>query len=288
MNTIDKLNLAIEEFVFQSKNSILRPATGAYSTPFRGSLFGWEKAQDVERELAKRGASALFLGSNPNCPGSLDHIVAGTANEGHWPEFERQRASGYFGEYASDESGRLRAWDPLHNPSSMGVGQKASWTFYADAIREGVGSLDDVAFANVFPWGSGTLDYLLQSLGSNSSQLLDRVVEFANQQLLIMIQSLRPALVLCPSSVSNHGMLKELVLHHKRVGSVSDLSPIDLEGRSFNMRLGTVKCDGLEQPVLVLKHPSALRWNRKVDRSKIARAVSQAIRQGLGTPNPHA
>jgi len=137
----------------------------------------------------------------------------------------------------------------------------------------------------VFSWGSGTLDHLLKHLGSDDSKLLDRVIEFANQQLSTMIRRLRPGLILCPSSVSNHRLLKELMLYQQRIESASDISLTGLEGRPFNMRLGAVKCDGLKQPVLVLKHPSALRWNRKVDRPKIARAISRAIHQGLGRPN---
>lgn len=281
MNTIERLNLAIKEFVLLPENAVLRPATGSYSTPFRGTLFGLENAQDVEIELGRQRVSVLFLGSNPNVPDSLSHIKAGSPGAGHWPEFERQSASGRFGQCMPDRSGRLESWDPLHTPESMGAGQKASWTFYAEAIRAGTGSLDTVAFANVFPWGSGKLDDFLSHLGGYDSGLLDRVIALADQQLSTMIEALRPDLVLCPLSVSKHKRLNNLMLAEARFQNSIDVSPKGLEKRPFEMRLATIECNRRTQTILSLNHPAALRFNRKVDRPAIAKAIADAVRQAL-------
>jgi hypothetical protein len=112
MNTVKNLNYSIQEFVLRPENSQLRPATGSYSTPFRGQLFGCDMAEDVEEKLAERNVSVLFLGSNPNCPGSLDNMTNQSTGEGDWQGFQIQLKSGYFGERVTDQFGTARAWAP--------------------------------------------------------------------------------------------------------------------------------------------------------------------------------
>jgi hypothetical protein len=280
MNTVKNLNYSIQEFVLRPENSQLRPATGSYSTPFRGQLFGCDMAEDVEEKLAERNVSVLFLGSNPNCPGSLDNMTNQSTGEGDWQRFQIQPKSGYFGERVTDQFGTARAWDPLHNPSTMGSGQRSSWTFYADAIRTGVGSLDDVAMANVFSWGSGELDHMLKHLRAYDPGLLGRVISFANKQLTTMLNCLRPQLVLCPLSISNHHELRNLLLSRDQVKDSRNVSPSVLAS-AFTMKLATTTINDREQRILFIKHPSALRWNRKADRPFIAEAMSSAICSAL-------
>ena len=281
MNTVKNLNYSIQEFVLRPENSLLRPATGSYSTPFRGQLFGCDMAEDVEGKLAERNVSVLFLGSNPNCPGSLEYIMNQSIGEGDWHSFLIQLKSGYFGERVTDQFGTARAWCPLHHPSTMGSGQRSSWTFYADAIRTGVGSLEDVAMANVFSWGSGELDHMIRHLRAHDPGLLGRVISFANKQLTTMLDSLRPQLVLCPLSISNHQELRNLLLSRDRVKDSMNVSPSALAS-AFTMNLATTTINGREQRILFIKHPSALRWNRKADRPSISDAMSSAICSALG------
>lgn len=281
MNTVQQLNNAIHDFVRRPENAVLRPGTGAYSTPFRGSLFGCDLAQDVESKLADQKVSVLFLGSNPNCPASLEQILDPVAGLGDWPEFEAQLASGCFGESSVGQFGPRIGWDPLHNPSSMGPGQAGSWLFYAEAIRSAVGSLDGVAMANVFPWGSAELDDLIKALKGNAlnradPSLLDRVVGFANQQLEVIIKAFRPRLVLCPLSIFSHSALAGLLLSRPRLKDLADRSPEGL-AKAFTLQLATASIAGLDQRLLFLKHPSALRWHRASERPAIADALASAI-----------
>ena len=134
-NIIDQLNAAISQFVQRPENYILLPGTGGFSTPFRGSLFGYTRAADVHRELEnRRRASVLLLGSNPNCPESLQNIQSAKPGPGTWLDFGRQAASGYYGHAVARADGGITVWDPLHNPTSIGNGQD-SWLFLARESR---------------------------------------------------------------------------------------------------------------------------------------------------------
>jgi len=277
-NTVERLNAAIADFVQEPRNSALLPGTGGYSTPFRGSLFGCTRAADVERELMDRRASILLLGSNPNCPESLEHIRSTHAGVGDWPDFERQAATGYFGHAVTGEDGMMRGWDPLHDPGKMGPGQHA-WTFFADAVRAGLGSLDEVALANVLSWGSSDVRRLVQVLQEKDSNLLGRVLSFADAQLETILRALRPRLIICPKSVSDQRWARTLVISRKRAKGLLDVSPVNLTGRPYRMTLGECVGNGSTYPILFMNHPSSLRFIRQTEWPKIANAIADAVGQ---------
>jgi len=70
-NVAAAANQRIWDFVHQPANVRLRPATGYYSTPFRGGLFGEVKAAEVAKRLPTQGVDLLWLGANPCVPRSL-------------------------------------------------------------------------------------------------------------------------------------------------------------------------------------------------------------------------
>ncbi len=63
-NVADNANQQIFDFVQQPANRRLISGTGAYSTPFLGSLFGLSESDAVARKLKTRRIDALWLGSN--------------------------------------------------------------------------------------------------------------------------------------------------------------------------------------------------------------------------------
>lgn len=277
-NTVERLNTAIADFVQEPHNRPLLPGTGGYSTPFRGSLFGRTRAAEVEVELMNRRASALLLGSNPNCPESLEHIRSGDSDIGDWPDFERQAASGYFGHAVTGEDGVMRGWDPLHYPASVGRGQGA-WTLFADAMEAGLGSLNEVALANIFSWGSRNVQQLVQGLRAQNSGLLEHVLSFADAQLGTILKALRPRMVICPKSVSEKRWARTLLISRGNAKSLQNVSPTGLSGRSYKMKLGECVSNGSTYPILFIAHPSYLRFIRKADRPKVADAIADAVRQ---------
>lgn len=281
MNIIERLNGAIEAFVLRPENAALRPATGSYSTPFRGHLFGHEIATKVADELLRRPAALLFLGSNPNSPSSLELLRGQDGGDGHWPEFQRQQQSGYFGERVVDATGAVRVWDPLHNATSMGQGQHF-WTLYAQAFRNAGIHMEEAAMANIFSWGSNDLNALVTHLLTHDSGMLNRVVDFANHQLEVMLAALRPQLLVCPRSAANHKRLSSLLASLERAHNLVDLSPTGLEGRAFPIHAGTVAVNGALQQTLFLSHPSALRGRSTRDTSRIRDAISEAVRTARG------
>ncbi|MCC7126050.1 MAG: hypothetical protein IT178_14465 [Acidobacteria bacterium] len=95
MTAFHEINDAIADFVNAPANRRLRAGTGAYSALFRGGLFGQDRSVDVARQLPSQSVKVLWMGMNPNVPGSLQHILADAECDGDYPSFELQRASGY-------------------------------------------------------------------------------------------------------------------------------------------------------------------------------------------------
>lgn len=284
-NTVDKLNQAIADFVNQPENRILRPGTGSYSTPFRGTLFGYERSPEVEAALEDRRASALVLTPNPNYPESLEQIRADGEGEGDWPDFQRQRESGYFGEAKPSDDGTISIWGPIHDPDSAGRGQH-TWTILGDALEEGLGSLEGVAHANVLPWGSAGskgLGQLISFLRSAEEDLLDRVVAFVNEQLRVILRGLRPQMVVVASKkLATDSWATELNIARDRATGLQDVSPGNLAGNRYSMHLGEFVSAGSTYPILFIKHPSYFNRVPGEDRPKVADAIARAVARATG------
>ncbi|MDR2220492.1 MAG: hypothetical protein LBE24_07945 [Methylobacillus sp.] len=226
INIVNDLNEAIADFVQRPENRALLPLTGTESTPFRGSLFGLTRADDVHRALETRRAAILLLAANPYSKVPLDEIQTASFDDGGWMDFKRQCNSGSFGERY--ESGEM--WDPIHNPH---VGQRRiSWEFLANSIQAALGSLDEVALANVFSWASKDINDLFQYLNKHS--LTDRVLRFADEQVRAILKALRPRLILCFKSAAKPSCLSSAMNTEAR-----DVSPVGMKGkRPFKIQLG--------------------------------------------------
>mgnify|MGYP000924674012 CR=1 FL=1 len=111
-------NQRIWEFVHQPANLSLRAGTGYYSTPFRGGLFGEVKADEVAKRLPAQGVDVPWLGANPCVARSLDHIVKPPPDNGDFPSFERQVASGFFGSSRFGATGEAQPdFNPIERPT---------------------------------------------------------------------------------------------------------------------------------------------------------------------------
>jgi hypothetical protein len=119
-------NQRIWDFVHEPANLSLRPGTGYYSTPFRGGLFGEVRAEAVAMRLPTHGVDVLWLGANPCVAKSLDNILNSPSGSGHFPSFEKQIASGFFGSSRWGAAGEpLADFNPIERPTP-------SWRVYRD------------------------------------------------------------------------------------------------------------------------------------------------------------
>jgi hypothetical protein len=278
MSLVGDLNAEITRFVSDERNARLRAGTGGYSTPFRGQLFGKRRASEVDAELAKgRTVDVLFLGANPNCPESLK-AISGERDDSDWADFERQAGSDEFGHLAATED---RRWDPLHDPESLGRGQRASWAFYTDCLRDAAGGLDAVALANVLPWGSADVDALVRAARAADPGLPDRIAAFAEGQLTRMITTLRPKVVVCPKSVASKPWARALCVSTSRVSPPRNVGPTEVAGRGYRFLRAEMTGAFHGLPILFIDHPSALRYVKAEHRPRIGDALRAGLRDAL-------
>lgn len=271
--TLTDCQLAIRDFVHEPRNRRLRAGTGYYSVPFRGRLFDHAMIADVERELPHRRVDLLWLGTNPNVPSSVRHILDGGDYPGDYPTFERQIESGLLG---ASRDGRIdTAWNPLQRPTG-------TWRVYRDAFAS---VLDPAALAmvNYFPWGSANLEELLQVLGRVDDALRERVCRFADELNDAVLTSLRPKLLVVPFSLGRSRSVARVGLHvaHSRTLDVEE-SNVATTGQPFRMFTGRSRRQVGDLPVLLLRHPSSLKFSVE-DRKRIGEAVAAAVGRLAGT-----
>jgi hypothetical protein len=254
MVVFDELNDALRAFV--ARHPRLRPGTGEYSVPFRGTLFGTNVASEVSARLSDTRVDVLWLGSNPNVPSSVANILH-AAGDDH-PRFEAHLGSGL---YAPAPIGRTSAWEPAT--------ARGGWAVYLAALPR----RDRVAFANVIPWGSAVAGKFLDPLRKDAPELHDAVIRFSLEQLQRIKAAFRPRLMLVPFSVARSRSFAGTDLA-ERPDDESHLVP----GTTFRFRLrrGPV-------PTLFVRHPSSLRLTvdgRTAVTSALASVVASAVEGG--------
>lgn len=181
-------------FARHPDNARLLPITLSYATPFRGTLFGEPTLRGVAAALQDRRVDVLILGSNPSA-GEL------SADSPHG-SLDEQFHSGLFGEAYFDAARRPRAgWAPQTD-------RKPGWQSLFRSIQGAGYRGDTVTMANYLPWGSSQLHEFLNTL---DAALLQRVIEFADLQLLRMLALLRPKLVIAVRSLSQTAGLEASV-----------------------------------------------------------------------------
>ncbi len=264
-NIFHSVNQQIFDFVHQSANRPLMPGTGAYSTPFRGELFGLSDAHAVAQQLKTRGVDALWLGSNPNIPRSIANILNPPRGEGDFPDFDRQMNSGQFSSLRWDEQGNPSPdWNPIQQP-------KARWKVYRDILVRIFGSVDCVTMANCIPWGSKNTKEFVARLDAANPELLKRALRFADDLNGDIICAIRPKLMLVPLSFGCEPRLDKI----HPVG-VSMTQTTDCRERSvatdrepFRFFVATYRRGAVTVPVVYLRHPASLRISRDAARGLV-------------------
>lgn len=273
---VEKVNHDIRAFV--EARPRLKPGTGCYSTPFRGTLFGLERARDVEAQLASRGVQLLLLGSNPNIRRSLDMIAAGYQRLGDWDTFLAQQESGLFGEMDPDAPSAPRTgWSPL------GAKAGSHWRFFKQAIIDAGVAEDAVAVQNVVPWGSASINDLLEGLSADQPLLQD-MLRFSSELLMTTIRALRPQVILAPLSLCRNDGVEQLV-NLPIASSCCEGRACDEHGvlrKGFRIELG--RFEG-RLPIIFTSHPSALMYQDRGSRDSIRHLLLQVLAEALDAPS---
>ncbi len=223
-----------------------------------------------------------MLGSNPNCPSSIRFIESGADGQGDWPGFVRQMESDEFGHLEFDPGGNSTRWDPLHNPASAGRGT-FGWRFYADILEVSLGTLDSVALANIYPWGSGDFDTIKRSIENCSGadkKLYERTIEFAQSQLSIMLRALQPRLIVAPKSLVRNRISERLSIAPKNLTECREVVLRPTSGRTFRLFAGTLEGNH-PLPVLITNHPSSLRYVAKIDHPALHTQLAAMVSKHL-------
>jgi hypothetical protein len=267
-NIFDLVNHAIFDFVQQPENHRLKAGTGAYSTPFRGRLFGCSETSAVVKQLETCNVEVLWFGSNPNVPESIAQISGPQGGRSDFHDFERQMNSGAFSQCLWDAQGHATPeWNPIEAP-------KGNWHVYRDVLEKVV-SIESVTMANFIPWGAQDLDTLVARLGALGSGLLERVVKFADYWSREIVSSLRPRFIVVPFSLARSPLNVGLSL--EGATGRKDRS-IDLGGTPFNFSTGIC---AMGVRAVYVRHPSSLQLAVDAKR-KLVEELSKALREEHG------
>ena len=257
-NFFESVNQQIFAFVRQSANRSLMPGTGAYSTPFRGELFGLSDARAVAQQLKTRRVDALWLGSNPNMPRSIANILNPRCGKGHFPDFKRQMDSGRFSSLRWDEQGNPSPdWNPIQQP-------KGRWKVYRDILVRLFGSVDRVTMANCIPWGSKDTKEFLVKLGAAKPELLKRALGFVDDLTADIINAVKPKLMLVPLSFGNEPRLDNVHPVGVAMAQRNDCRErcVTTDQQPFRFFVGTYRRGVVAVPVVYIRHPASLHISR--------------------------
>lgn len=265
-------NRKIWDFVHEASNCRLKPGTGYYSTPFRGSLFGEEGAASVTRQLSQKNAEILWLGANPGVPQSLANILASPNSDGDFPGFEMQMKSGFFSSRCWLSDGTPKPdWNPIERP-------QGAWRVYHEVFRQ-TADLECVAMANFLPWGSKNAEEFVRKLGAAEPQLLQRVLDFSDQLNIDIVHALRPKLIVVPFSAERMLLAagSSRGLSVKQASSVKSYS-ISLPSRAFNFTTAYCWRGTMMVRTLYVPHPASLRLS-KSDIDYVINEIISAIKE---------
>jgi hypothetical protein len=256
MNFFQNLETQILDFVETPENSKLKAATGSYSTPFRGLLFGEQSAEKVDFLLTKRNVDVLWLGSNPSVKSGLARILDAQADSSHFSTFQSQIKSGMFSQFSTDRAASITSFNPLQSPTYK-------WELYNRAIKAAGADINAVAMANFIPWGSPDLDSLANQLSQTDRNMWFRMLEFSNHLNVQIVKKLKPKLLIVPRSLGDTASKAPRFL--RGLGIVSEeikkmRRESQLIGRYRQHYLTGLCLRGeLEIPIAYFNHPDSLR-----------------------------
>ncbi|MCU4674300.1 hypothetical protein N7931_01530 [Catenovulum sp. 2E275] len=245
MNIFDVVNTKIIEFVSRSENHNLQRGTGSYSVPFRGSLFETTNTTKVLTELENQAVEVIWLGSNPNVPGSLQAILD-SALPTHFNGFLDQQLNNNFSEAYADKSGVLHpCWDPINKPNNK-------WQFYTEVLNKKFGA-HKTLMANIVPWGSKNFKAFTGELKKLDADLLARALSFSYELNNLIIEYFKPKVILVPKSI-NSSTSTEWCLHPSKLMQIRHYQ---VKGKvAFIFSVGLVEVDGTLIKVVTAPHPS--------------------------------
>lgn len=267
----DAFNRSIHDFVSRPENHRLRAGTGSYSTPFRGTLFGYADAAAAAQRLASERADVLWLGTNPDVPASIAKILNPPPTDGDFVGFQQQMGSGTLGEQDWRVSPAIAGWDPLSRP-------KGGWAVYAEVLAR-VTTLERVAMANFLPWGSATAPAFWQPMRKDHPELLNRAVRFADELNAAITVALRPRLIVIPRSLSECRDLRNTAIGRSHESAVRH-EVSNLGKRTFRFATGEIERGGAMWKVAYLPHPSSLRYSTP-HRTAIVDGVSAVLKAAI-------
>lgn len=274
MNTdaAKRANARIWDFVHARANARLRPGTGSYSTPFRGGLFGKTKSSDVARLTVRRRVDVLWLGANPAVRSSLENILNRGAGLGDFPSFERQIQSGFFGSCKWANGVPTADWNPIETP-------RGGWRIYQRLLVT-ISRLEHVAMANVIPWGSQDAKTFLRKLHARDPALLRRVLEFADDLNVEIVETLKPKLLVVPLSLARQRELDAIAPIGVSLSKTTDVSRHEVllpEGR-FKFFTGVCQRGRYAVPTVFLRHPASLRLSVQ-SRVRLVSRVGEIVKR---------
>lgn len=267
-NIFHSLNEDIRNFARRPENNKL--LTLSYCTPFRGPLFGKYRQEEIATELDERRVDVLMLGSNPNAG---DHPSVRQNVRRKYGSLDDQIATGMYSEQYWNPDGTFsQGWSPF-------IDNARGWKFLLRTIGK-VTSLDNVAMANVVPWGSQDIPSLVTAIGEEA---MDRVVAFSEDLTTKIISALRPRLVIVPLSLTNLPAMRDTAFARHRHNSVEQTAVEFQSGdRMSTLRYydGNMTRGGTSLTALHLGHAAYL--------SKMSDASHERVRPFLQATVAHA
>lgn len=241
---------------------------GRYSSPFRGSLFGHSKSEDVARELQTRRVDVLWLGSNPGVRESLQQIVNPTSGNADLPELERQSASGLFSARRWISSIASEGWNQVERP-------RGGCKVYRDVFMSMFGTLSAVAMANFIPWGSQDMKTSVVQLGEMGAALLTRAVECADAINVDIVRALRPRLLVVPFSLGKNGRFGRTYPAGVTIAQASDVRRQAIAGVEFVT--GMCQRAEMQVPTIYEPHPSWFRFRSGQATAQLTRETPRIL-----------
>ena len=246
--------------------------TADYSVLFRGTVFGHDRIDDVQKELdSGRRVDVLWLGANPNSPESIRAILeASEAMPSHSVAFDRQVGYGFLGHKTPDG----RSWDPLNNPPGP-------WKIYRDALQVS-GVVTSTLMANVIPWGSADMRSLIRPLHAMDPTLTIRALHFVDELNSQLVEIVRPKVIVLPLSIADNADIRKVapsfgLLYESMEQREERRLPTDGQIRRRCL-VGLVRRGSRTVPAVVLPHPSA--WRCKIeDRQTLIQEVASIVKQ---------
>lgn len=259
-NFVRELDQQILAFMSEARNEPLRCGTGAFSTLFRGTLFGLSRGSEVTTMLAVRKADVLVLLSNPHVERSLSAIRGDVPPEDLLGEFEQQMDVDHFGQRQSASTGFALGWDPRTAP-------EPHWRKF---MRDVIAPLcpgqatDGVAVANFFAWGSKDYKRFFSKKNGvgGSPDLIVRALKLADNLHRRVVAALDPAVVVVISLSLATQRNPEGTLVSPSLVSLDGLSKGWISAGRTGSRFfsGRIEYVGRRRVVGVLPHASWRGW----------------------------